>query len=78
MRDFVSAHPDYDHDSVVTEKINYDLLWKFAQISNGEIEVPDLIPVNKTKTTDNIPAAVSKANAYLNHKNPHSFDGLSH
>ena len=77
MRDFVDNHPDYKHDSVVTEKINYDLLWKFTQISNGKIDVPELILVNDTKTTDNIPAAVSKADAYLNHKNPHSFNGLS-
>ena len=76
MRDFVETHPDYKQDSVITEKINYDLLWKFTQISNGEIDVPDLILVNNSKTTDDIPAAVSKANAYLNHKNPHSLNGL--
>lgn len=76
MRDFVETHPDYKQDSVITEKINYDLMWKFTQISNGEIDVPDLILVNNSKTTDDIPAAVSKANAYLNHKNPHSLNGL--
>ena len=77
MRDFVGNHPDYKHDSVVTEKINYDLMWKFTQISNGDLSVPELVLVNETKTTDNIPAAVSKADAYLNNKNPHSFNGLS-
>ena len=78
MRDFVAEHPDYKQDSVITDKINYDLLWKCAQISNEELGVPELLPVFNSKTTDDIPAAVSKAFAYLNHKNPHTLNGQAH
>ncbi len=26
IRDFIRSHPDYKHDSVVSQRINYDLL----------------------------------------------------
>jgi glutamate--cysteine ligase catalytic subunit len=42
MRNFVSAHPEYKFDSVVTEKIAYDLLQKCVGISQGTVRVPEL------------------------------------
>lgn len=36
-------HPEYKQDSVVSEKINYDLLIKLSAISEGECQCEDLI-----------------------------------
>jgi len=44
MRNFVMKHPDYKHDSVVSHKINYDLLEACHQIAEGILEVPELLP----------------------------------
>ncbi|XP_013418129.1 glutamate--cysteine ligase catalytic subunit [Lingula anatina] len=38
IRDFVTSHPDYKKDSVVTERINYDLMCKCQEISNTNME----------------------------------------
>ncbi|CAO3664044.1 unnamed protein product [Umbelopsis ramanniana] len=43
MRQFVQNHPDYKHDSVVSEEINYDLMKAIEKISKGELEVPELL-----------------------------------
>ncbi|KAG2182750.1 hypothetical protein INT44_005730 [Umbelopsis vinacea] len=43
MRQFVQNHPDYKHDSVVSQEINYDLMKTIEKISNGELEVPELL-----------------------------------
>lgn len=32
IRDFVAAHPEYNKDSVVSERIAYDLLKKISQV----------------------------------------------
>lgn len=32
MRKFVTSHPLYKHDSVVSEEIVYDMLWKLAKV----------------------------------------------
>ncbi|EDO46274.1 predicted protein, partial [Nematostella vectensis] len=50
MREFIQSHPDYKHDSVVSERINYDLLNTCNKIANGELKCPELIgsPVSKT------------------------------
>lgn len=42
MRNFVSAHPDYKFDSVVSEKIAHDLLQKCVRISEGTERVTEL------------------------------------
>uniref|UniRef100_A0A665X9M0 Glutamate--cysteine ligase n=1 Tax=Echeneis naucrates TaxID=173247 RepID=A0A665X9M0_ECHNA len=49
MREFVAAHPQYKQDSVITDKINYDLFRKCDRIAKGEEQCPELIgnPVNK-------------------------------
>ncbi|XP_067840093.1 glutamate--cysteine ligase catalytic subunit isoform X2 [Heptranchias perlo] len=51
LRKFVANHPDYKQDSVVTEKINYDLIMKCDQIAKGMHDCPKLIgqPVSKPK-----------------------------
>uniref|UniRef100_A0A9J7YYI9 Glutamate--cysteine ligase n=2 Tax=Cyprinus carpio TaxID=7962 RepID=A0A9J7YYI9_CYPCA len=51
MREFVAKHPQYKQDSVITDKINYDLLHKCDRIANGEEKCPELIgdPVNRGK-----------------------------
>ena len=43
MRNFVLSHPKYKQDSVVTDEINYDLLWRIYQIQSGQIKCPELI-----------------------------------
>lgn len=51
MREFVANHPQYKQDSVLTDKINYDLFRKCDRIAKGEEQCPELIgnPVNKFK-----------------------------
>ncbi|XP_028324948.1 glutamate--cysteine ligase catalytic subunit isoform X2 [Gouania willdenowi] len=51
MREFVSTHPQYKQDSVITDKINYDFFTKCDRIAKGEEQCPELIgnPVNKFK-----------------------------
>jgi glutamate--cysteine ligase catalytic subunit len=36
MRDFITKHPDYKQDSVVSESINYDLIKTCLKIVNHE------------------------------------------
>ena len=38
MRDFVREHPDYKKDSIITEKIQYDLLQEIRNIN----EIPEV------------------------------------
>uniref|UniRef100_A0A8C5CEL9 Glutamate--cysteine ligase n=1 Tax=Gadus morhua TaxID=8049 RepID=A0A8C5CEL9_GADMO len=49
MREFVSQHPQYQQDSVVTDKINYDLLRKCDRIATGQERCPELFgePINR-------------------------------
>ncbi|KAM9315998.1 glutamate--cysteine ligase catalytic subunit isoform 2-T2 [Gastrophryne carolinensis] len=50
MREFVSNHPDYKHDSVITDKINYDLIVKCNQIANEQAGCPELFGFTTSKT----------------------------
>ncbi|KAG0067174.1 hypothetical protein BGZ92_005175, partial [Podila epicladia] len=43
MRQFVQNHPEYKQDSVVSEKINYDMVKMIEKINNGEVIVPELL-----------------------------------
>ncbi|PVD31967.1 hypothetical protein C0Q70_07393 [Pomacea canaliculata] len=72
IRDFVAAHPEYNKDSVVSERIAYDLLKKISQLSREEVEEPGLLPGHQTLSADTIPAAVSLAENYLNNRSPMS------
>lgn len=51
IRQFVISHHDYKQDSIVSDEIQYNLLWKMAQIANGHESCPLLIdPQMKTNT----------------------------
>ncbi|XP_053237028.1 glutamate--cysteine ligase catalytic subunit [Podarcis raffonei] len=52
MREFVANHPAYKHDSVITEEINYSLIWKCYQIAEEQFECPELLG-NKVKYSGN-------------------------
>ncbi|XP_024943932.1 glutamate--cysteine ligase catalytic subunit isoform X2 [Cephus cinctus] len=66
LRKEVTTHPEYKKDSIITERINYDLLKKIHNIEIGEQSCPDLLgPCTTSKTTETIPAAVAKAEKLL-------------
>ena len=44
MRRFVDAHPKYQHDSVVSEEINYDLVKALDGLERGTVRAPELLP----------------------------------
>ncbi|CAH1643387.1 unnamed protein product [Spodoptera littoralis] len=61
MRNFVTTHPQYMKDSVVTEKINYDLLKTAHGIQTGTLAAPTLLGSSTvSKTNEDIPKAFSK------------------
>ncbi|XP_045760592.1 glutamate--cysteine ligase catalytic subunit isoform X1 [Maniola jurtina] len=61
MRDFVTKHPDYQNDSMVSEKINYDLLKTAHGIQTGAIHAPTLLGSSiVSKTNEDIPKAFTK------------------
>lgn len=60
MRHFVANHPAYQHDSVVSEEIAYDLLWKMTKISHFDEHCPEVLPRISSKTTLDISAAIEK------------------
>ncbi|XP_074751862.1 glutamate--cysteine ligase catalytic subunit isoform X2 [Athene noctua] len=49
MREFIAHHPDYKQDSVITDEINYSLIWKCNQIAQGQAECPELLGVGFNK-----------------------------
>ncbi|XP_041266535.1 glutamate--cysteine ligase catalytic subunit isoform X2 [Onychostruthus taczanowskii] len=49
MREFIAQHPDYKQDSVITDEINYSLMWKCNQIAQGQAECPELLGVGFNK-----------------------------
>lgn len=42
MRDFIDAHPEYRHDSIIEDDVAYDLLQMMDKIGKGEITEPEL------------------------------------
>lgn len=42
IREFVRSHPEYDGDSRISQKINYDLMVTIAKITKGELAVKSL------------------------------------
>ncbi|KDR75147.1 hypothetical protein GALMADRAFT_268698 [Galerina marginata CBS 339.88] len=46
IRNFVTSHPNYKKDSVVSQTINYDLLLAVDEIERGVRRAPDLLPAN--------------------------------
>ena len=51
MRSFVMEHPEYKHDSVVSEHIAYDLLKTCHEISNKGQPCPKLFGCPETRTS---------------------------
>ncbi|RLW12347.1 hypothetical protein DV515_00000773 [Chloebia gouldiae] len=49
MREFIAQHPDYKQDSVITDEMNYSLMWKCNQIAQGQAECPELLGVGFSK-----------------------------
>ena len=43
IRQFVLAHPDYKHDSAVSDQITYDLVQRMKDISEGVTPCPELL-----------------------------------
>lgn len=70
IRNFVTNHPDYKQDSVVSEKINYDLL-KLIHEKTENCETLSTATQFNSKTNNDIPTALSKAEKFLDQKNPH-------
>lgn len=55
MRSFVTSHPEYKNDSVVTHSINYDLLEACNQLATGKLEIPEMLPpLEERKLPDGI------------------------
>lgn len=42
IREYITSHPKYQHDSVVSEEISYDLIKLISDISKGKIHPKDL------------------------------------
>ena len=55
MRTFVQSHPDYKKDSVVSEKICYDLMDLCDRIAKNELAAPELFGTPSSKTSDELP-----------------------
>lgn len=61
IRNEIVTHPEYQCDSVVTEKINYDVLCKAREIQEGQRQCPELLGTHtNSKTTETIPPAIQK------------------
>lgn len=61
IRNEIVTHPEYKQDSVVTEKINFDLLKKARDIQEGVETCPQLLGTHtNSKTTESIPPAIQK------------------
>uniref|UniRef100_A0A8D8RA44 Glutamate--cysteine ligase n=1 Tax=Cacopsylla melanoneura TaxID=428564 RepID=A0A8D8RA44_9HEMI len=62
IRNFVTSHPSYKKDSVVTEDMTYDLLLKSHHIQTGRTPCPALLGkclIQKSKTRERIPLGKS-------------------
>lgn len=71
-RDFVTKHPEYKQDSVVSDAITYDLLKRMTEISSGKVKEPSLLFDHDTKSSDIVNQAVSKAEEFINKRSPPS------
>ncbi|XP_063851071.1 glutamate--cysteine ligase catalytic subunit-like [Scylla paramamosain] len=61
IRNYVTSHPEYKQDSVVSEGINYDLIVACSEITQGKRECQELLGgIPKTKTSEDIPKAMKK------------------
>lgn len=59
LREFVTSHPDYKHDSRISEEINYDLLLRIAKLIDEPC--PKLHgSILASKTQDDVPDILTK------------------
>ncbi|SNX85726.1 probable gamma-glutamylcysteine synthetase [Melanopsichium pennsylvanicum] len=49
IRQYVRNHPDYKGDSVVSQKINYDMIKQLDLIERGEVDAPGFLPKGYAK-----------------------------
>ena len=68
FREFVGKHPEYKHDSIISDNISYDLLETCNRITRGEESCPELLMTYDTKTGSTIPTAMEKAEDFLDGK----------
>jgi glutamate--cysteine ligase catalytic subunit len=52
MRHFLTSHPLYNQDSVVTEEMTYDLVKRMIEISEGTVPCPELTGKLLPKSVD--------------------------
>jgi glutamate--cysteine ligase catalytic subunit len=61
MREFVTSHPSYKKDSVITEDINYDLLRRIAGLSESPCsKLLGNIDPSRSKTQDDVPEILTR------------------
>ncbi|XP_050027889.1 glutamate--cysteine ligase catalytic subunit [Dermacentor andersoni] len=63
IRKFITTHPEYKQDSVVSERINYDLLLLMSKIQDGSVGCPELFGTSTSKTKAHIPSAILNASS---------------
>ena len=51
---FVTSHSDYKQDSIVSDTIQYDLIWKMGQIVNGHESCSSLFQPRMQHTNTNL------------------------
>ena len=66
MRDFVTSHAEYRRDSVVSERVNYDLVMQCAALTSGERHDPRLMPAHHSRTNAAIPQALQRQDKLIN------------
>ena len=49
IRQYVRSHPEYKFDSVVSAKINYDMIKKLDEIERGVVDAPGFLPAHYAK-----------------------------
>jgi len=65
VRDFVSSHPNYKHDSVLNERVCYDLVSACAGVTDGSRDEPTLVFSHKTRTAPTLPSAMQRNEQHL-------------
>ncbi|XP_074656167.1 glutamate--cysteine ligase catalytic subunit-like isoform X2 [Tubulanus polymorphus] len=68
IRDFIGNHPEYKHDSTVSDRVQYDLLTCCAKVTEGRLVCPKLLGKFATKTNGEVSQAVAKAEHTINNK----------
>jgi len=65
IRDFIMEHPLYNHDSVVSESVSYDLVSACAEVTNGTRDEPTLVFNNESRTAASLPTAMQRNDQHL-------------